>query len=586
MTKFNNIADRTILPAKNGKLQKFRDGDTFDIIQVILETSHIARQDTAQFARYLIGSHLMETLRNDYDFVLNNIEYKVDEPGFQYIKTPARAWADKIADCKSFSIFLGSLLENQGIPYMFRFVSFRKDDPTKTHVYVVVPWKGQNSVIMDIVTKKFNYEKPYQFKEDKMTKIYQMSGIGAAPAKPMEISINLGNKDIKDMTDGEMTAWIARDRLITEKNIVEQIQGIGSLTSEKYQDSIDMINDTLGAIHAYSIGAIDDIDVELGLIASDAVNGKYSVASEISGIGSIKGRINARKSLQGQRREGRKFIKQRLTPEEKKNIWARPTRKGAVGSTITGNFLKKIAKGVKKAAKTVAKVAVKVTKAVTKVALLPMTLPIKAMLEIQLPKAAPFFLYLFINDKKIIDKLPEKVRKKRKKAEFIANFIVNAIGMKREHLMGILRNGIMKQYKKSPENVIAEEMKKRNIAGIGIVPIIAGAIAAIVKIIPAIIKLFKKKKTAETDVSAADAPDATDWGGLADTAATALTSSIKNQPENTSVLNQAPVTTKTGMTNAKSIKLKAAQTKSAQPDVTDVTENFESGGRSIWDSLK
>jgi hypothetical protein len=98
--------------------------------------------------------------------------------------------------------------------------------------------------------------------------------------------------------------------------------------------------------------------------------------------------------------------------------------------------------------------------------------------------------------------------------------------------------------------------------------------------------LFKKKKTAETDVSAADAPDATDWGGLADTAATALTSSIKSQPENTSVLNQAPVTTKKGMTNAKSIKLKAAQKKSAQPDVTDVTENFESGGRSIWDSLK
>ena len=39
--------------------------------------------------------------------------------------------------------------------------------------------------------------------------------------------------------------------------------------------------------------------------------------------------------------------------------------------------------------------------------------------------------------------------------------------MQRSHFMGILRNGIMKKYKKSPEAVIAQTFK--GIAGIGLI---------------------------------------------------------------------------------------------------------------------
>ena len=48
----------------------------------------------------------------------------------------------------------------------------------------------------------------------------------------------------------------------------------------------------------------------------------------------------------------------------------------------------------------------------------------------------------------------------------LAAFICNGIGMKERHLMGIVRNGIMKRYKKSPEEVL-KQMKSSATSGLG-----------------------------------------------------------------------------------------------------------------------
>lgn len=564
------LAAKTILPANQGKVLEYPDGNTFDIIKTILDVSKISVKDTAKFAQYLKGADLNETLFNNWKFVFDNIKYQVDPDGIQWVKTPARTWADKIADCKSMSIFLASLLENQGIPFAFRFVSFNQTDPNKTHVYIIVPTGKGSEIALDVVTKRYNYQKPYFFKEDKMTKIYKMTGIGEIP-KPIDIKINLGNKPIDQITDGEMELWIARDRLITEKNIVERIQGIGSLTAEKYQDSIDMVNDSLGAVYAYENGHVNDIDVELAQVAKQAISGAYSVAHKVCGIGSVKERIEHRsdniKRVRGQRNR----MKRNLSEQELENPWQFADSVSGTESVNTIGFLKKIAAAVKKGVKAVAKgakvvakgavkVATKVVKTVAKVVTAPLRLAAKAILEVSLPKAAPFFLYLFINDQKIIDKLPTKVRAKRKKAESVANFIVNGIGMKRDHFMGIVRNGILKQRGKSPENIIADELKGK-ISGIGVIPVIV--VTTVISIIQKLSKLLGKKSE---DVSANDAPDTSDWGEAAADVKNALASEIKTQPENTSILSQTDPKT--------------------AAEIGPELNRFESGGRSIWNSLK
>ena len=117
-----------------------------------------------------------------------------------------------------------------------------------------------------------------------------------------------------------------------------------------------------------------------------------------------------------------------------------------------GGFFKKIGQGIKK-----------VTKAITKVVTAPVRLVVKGLLELYLPKAAPMFLYLFAEE----NVLPDKMKAKRKKADKFKKFIVDKIGMKDAHFMGIIRNALTKHYKMAPETYLANAIKNVAVKGIG-----------------------------------------------------------------------------------------------------------------------
>jgi len=73
-------------------------------------------------------------------------------------------------------------------------------------------------------------------------------------------------------------------------------------------------------------------------------------------------------------------------------------------------------------------------------------------------------------------------------------------------------------------------------------------------------------------VTADDTPDPTDWAGMASSAADSLASNVKKQPENTQQYTDQITT-----------EVTSSQTSTAE--LTD-ENRFESGGRSIWDTLK
>jgi hypothetical protein len=359
-----------------------------------------------------------------------------------------------------------------------------------------------------------------------MTKIYQMSGT-------QEVKLlNLGNKDISELTEGELELRIAKDRLLTMKAITEKIRGIGSLKAEKYQDSIDMLNDAIEAVDS------PDVEIEMEIIAEDAEKCAYSIANKVSGIGSISGKKavrQAKKAEKKAKKESKKAAKKAAKATKRKN---KPKGK-------TGKFLKKVAEKVKKGAKAVAKVVTT-----------PQRLAIKGVLELSLPKAAPFFLYLFINDPALIAKLPAKVRNKRKKAERIANFIVEGIGMKRAHFMGIVRNGILKKYGKEPEKVIADQMK--GISGIGIIDDVLEVLFGLIKKIS---ELFKKKGES---VSAADMPLEDDWSEMSESDLEGFSQEVKGQ---------------------KGDMFESGEEEESGEGTESDGSYGESGGKSIWNSL-
>ena len=144
------------------------------------------------------------------------------------------------------------------------------------------------------------------------------------------------------------------------------------------------------------------------------------------------------------------------------------------------------------------------------------------------------------------------------------------------HFMGIVRNGIMKQYGKSPEDVIADQMKGK-VSGVG--SIIGAVVGIVIKLISVVVKLFKGKKGKIPKVTKDDAPDPADWGDVTASAVTDLATAVQRQPENSKQYTDKMTSETTGSsTSSTALNNKADQEESGN--------DFESGGRSIWDSLK
>ena len=448
MKNIAQIASNTIR-RPNGKSVFVLDGNTQDIIKQILAADRVAGADTKLFAVHLKGKNLMETLENVWSFVKLHIRYELDPANTQYVKLPGRTFHEKFADCKSYSIFIASILQNLQIPYKYRFVSYSTSE-VYTHVYIIIPQCGKY-IVLDCCMDAFNTEKSFTYKQDhNMTKIYRLSGIGC-PDNRVAGNLDLG--DPEHLTEGVLDLMIAEQNLEIRKNNIERVEGIGSLTAEKIQDALDVVRDAKENLHD---------EEALAVIEHEAANGGYSNAHEIHGIGDI-GKKSAKRAEKKAARKEKRAVKKAANG----------------GKTKLGKFLKKAATTVKKGAK-----------ALVKVATAPQRLGIKLVLEGLLPKMAPLFLYLFANDP---SKLTETARKKRKKSESIANFIVNVIGMKRAHFMGIVRNGIAKKFGKQPEAVLAGSLTGQSVSGIGDIGIIDDIVKVGTEVLSKLMSLFGKK---------------------------------------------------------------------------------------------
>ena len=166
---------------KNINRTIFNNGNTSDIIRVVMMAYDIENDpQISVLARKLQGINNLETGRNIWQYLLNNVNYRADV-GKQEIKSPARLINDRVGDCKSYSLFTAVILRFLGIPHVFRFVSYdtRKE---ATHVYVVIT---TDCIIIDAVAtvqagQPFNTELKYTYHcdmADKGTKIAYLAGL-------------------------------------------------------------------------------------------------------------------------------------------------------------------------------------------------------------------------------------------------------------------------------------------------------------------------------------------------------------------------------------------------------------------------
>lgn len=207
--------DRFFPEPKNSYTIIKPDGSVEDTIGLMAGVIEKWQQDTAAISRILQGETVQETCENIWDFCTTYLHYKPDTKGTEELRSPKRSWYDgqvlyreqqaagipenqcSGVDCDCFSIFVGTILKNLGIPFSIRITSYGKG---WQHVYVVVPFKG-SELIIDPVYHQFNREKKY---EDQIS-------INGQKLKDMKIAVLNGTGfSFEDLTSGFTLAEVRR----------------------------------------------------------------------------------------------------------------------------------------------------------------------------------------------------------------------------------------------------------------------------------------------------------------------------------------------------------------------------------------
>ncbi|XRE42356.1 hypothetical protein ACIVBQ_000560 [Tenacibaculum discolor] len=125
---------------------------------------------TKELATVLKQKTVEATVQSIYNFTYNHIQYQAD--GYdQNLKSPSCVWSTRFegVDCKSYSVFISTILLNLGIKHFFRKVKQPGSPERWSHVYVVINYNNKEYIIDP--TKHINTEVTYLEKEDMEVKL-------------------------------------------------------------------------------------------------------------------------------------------------------------------------------------------------------------------------------------------------------------------------------------------------------------------------------------------------------------------------------------------------------------------------------
>jgi hypothetical protein len=147
--------------------------DNKDIRDLLVKLVPKAKAQMVEFSKGFRGRTNKETCKKIFDYIKSNFTYVADG-GEQIIKLPSALLKKRVGDCKSYSLFTASILENLKIPYKFVYTSYN-NNPIPAHVYVVT----EDGCIIDAVYGIFNAEKKPTYRYTQDMNVRYMAGIGA-----------------------------------------------------------------------------------------------------------------------------------------------------------------------------------------------------------------------------------------------------------------------------------------------------------------------------------------------------------------------------------------------------------------------
>lgn len=172
MGKLLQKAIGSITKPQNTDVVIFSDGDTEDIISVILQADKeaAAGRFIKDFAPLLRGANDYDTCKNIWNFLKYEIPYTADKSGYERVKLPHKVIFDASngigSDCKGMAGTGCDLCRELGISAKYRFIAQKMFSTKPTHVYTVATLKNGEEIIIDAVFTAFNKEAKHTYEKD------------------------------------------------------------------------------------------------------------------------------------------------------------------------------------------------------------------------------------------------------------------------------------------------------------------------------------------------------------------------------------------------------------------------------------
>lgn len=142
------------------------DINTDNTVRFMKKIAKDCKADTYRLVKSLeVKGDIRQTIKNIFDFVYTYIQYVPDNASKEQVRRPLRTLYDQKGDCDCYSVLIGSMLENLGIPYYFRVAEYNNRGFYQ-HVYVVVPTKQYGELVCDPVLDRCFFEKKPTKKKD------------------------------------------------------------------------------------------------------------------------------------------------------------------------------------------------------------------------------------------------------------------------------------------------------------------------------------------------------------------------------------------------------------------------------------
>lgn len=136
-----------------------------DTLPLIKKLVKIQRWQGEKLGKALKGKTVEETVRNDWNFFFDHIQYKQDEAGKEQVRSLRRTVHGGFGDCDDYACSLSVLLTNQGIDHKLRIAKYN-GSPDYSHIYIIVPTGNGKYLTLDPVVHQYNYEVPFTDKKD------------------------------------------------------------------------------------------------------------------------------------------------------------------------------------------------------------------------------------------------------------------------------------------------------------------------------------------------------------------------------------------------------------------------------------